>query len=102
MVKQLGDGTYGSVWKAINRQTNEVVSSSCRLHGMWELHAAQQTHCTCVHDSMTAPCVCARTRTVPACGLGRLQCVLIIKQPEPGQLNAVMMASQTTNHLSQH
>lgn len=24
--KQLGDGTYGSVWKAINRQTNEVVS----------------------------------------------------------------------------
>lgn len=26
MVKQLGDGTYGNVWKAINRQTNEVVS----------------------------------------------------------------------------
>lgn len=26
VVKQLGDGTYGSVWKAINRQTNEVVS----------------------------------------------------------------------------
>lgn len=26
--KQLGDGTYGSVWKAINRQTNEVVSGA--------------------------------------------------------------------------
>lgn len=26
VVKQLGDGTYGSVWKAINRQTNEVVA----------------------------------------------------------------------------
>lgn len=29
MVKQLGDGTYGNVWKAINRQTNEVVSVCC-------------------------------------------------------------------------
>jgi serine/threonine protein kinase len=28
VVKQLGDGTYGNVWKAINRQTNEVVSST--------------------------------------------------------------------------
>jgi serine/threonine protein kinase len=28
VVKQLGDGTYGNVWKAINRQTNEVVSSA--------------------------------------------------------------------------
>ena len=26
MLKQLGDGTYGSVWKATNRQTNEVVA----------------------------------------------------------------------------
>mmetsp|Transcript_21825 Transcript_21825/g.55969 ORF Transcript_21825/g.55969 Transcript_21825/m.55969 type:complete len:483 (-) Transcript_21825:18-1466(-) len=26
VVKQLGDGTYGSVWKAVNRQTNEVVA----------------------------------------------------------------------------
>lgn len=26
MIKQLGDGTYGSVWKAVNRQTNEVVA----------------------------------------------------------------------------
>lgn len=26
VVKQLGDGTYGAVWKAINRQTSEVVS----------------------------------------------------------------------------
>eukprot|EP00882_Tetradesmus_deserticola_P019934 GHRQ01021485.1.p2 GENE.GHRQ01021485.1~~GHRQ01021485.1.p2 ORF type:complete len:107 (+),score=46.68 GHRQ01021485.1:815-1135(+) len=26
VVKQLGDGTYGNVWKAINRQTNEVVA----------------------------------------------------------------------------
>jgi serine/threonine protein kinase len=30
VVKQLGDGTYGSVWKAINRQTNEVVSYPCQ------------------------------------------------------------------------
>jgi protein kinase len=26
IIKQLGDGTYGSVWKAINRQTNEIVA----------------------------------------------------------------------------
>eukprot|EP01023_Acetabularia_acetabulum_P034745 TRINITY_DN32666_c0_g1_i3.p1 TRINITY_DN32666_c0_g1~~TRINITY_DN32666_c0_g1_i3.p1 ORF type:complete len:404 (-),score=35.13 TRINITY_DN32666_c0_g1_i3:661-1872(-) len=26
VLKQLGDGTYGSVWKAINRQSNEVVA----------------------------------------------------------------------------
>lgn len=26
VLKQLGDGTYGAVWKAVNRQTNEVVS----------------------------------------------------------------------------
>ncbi|GFH24348.1 mitogen-activated protein kinase 7 [Haematococcus lacustris] len=26
VVKQLGDGTYGTVWKAINRQSNEVVA----------------------------------------------------------------------------
>ena len=28
VLKQLGDGTYGSVWKAINRQTNEVVRAT--------------------------------------------------------------------------
>ena len=26
IIKQLGDGTYGTVWKAINRQTNEIVA----------------------------------------------------------------------------
>jgi len=26
VIKQLGDGTYGSVWKATNRQTNEVTA----------------------------------------------------------------------------
>jgi len=26
MMKMLGDGTYGSVWKAINKETNEVVN----------------------------------------------------------------------------
>eukprot|EP00249_Psilotum_nudum_P020200 c27601_g1_i1 orf=876-2255(+) len=26
VIKQLGDGTYGSVWKAINRRTNEIVA----------------------------------------------------------------------------
>jgi len=26
VIKQLGDGTYGSVWKAQNRQTNETVA----------------------------------------------------------------------------
>ncbi|CAG9462191.1 unnamed protein product [Pedinophyceae sp. YPF-701] len=26
VIKQLGDGTYGSVWKAVNRQTSEVVA----------------------------------------------------------------------------
>lgn len=24
--KMLGDGTYGCVWRAVNRQTNEVVA----------------------------------------------------------------------------
>ena len=33
VVKQLGDGTYGTVWKAINRQSNEVVSFKDRK--MW-------------------------------------------------------------------
>jgi serine/threonine protein kinase len=28
IVKQLGDGTYGSVWKGMNHQTNEVVWES--------------------------------------------------------------------------
>jgi serine/threonine protein kinase len=28
VVKQLGDGTYGNVWKAINRQTDEVVRAA--------------------------------------------------------------------------
>ena len=27
VIKQLGDGTYGSVWKAVNRQTSEEASS---------------------------------------------------------------------------
>ena len=26
VLRQLGDGTYGSVWKAVNRQSGEVVS----------------------------------------------------------------------------
>jgi len=25
-MKQLGDGTYGSVWKAVNNDTNEIVA----------------------------------------------------------------------------
>lgn len=25
VIKELGDGTYGNVWKALNRQTNEIV-----------------------------------------------------------------------------
>ena len=33
VTKQLGDGTYGSVLKAVNRQTGEVVS--CRV-STWE------------------------------------------------------------------
>ena len=31
VTKQLGDGTYGSVLKAVNRQTNEVVSTFINL-----------------------------------------------------------------------
>ena len=31
VVKQLGDGTYGSVWKAINNQTNDVVCTHAVL-----------------------------------------------------------------------
>lgn len=26
MIKELGDGTYGNVWKALNRQSNEIVA----------------------------------------------------------------------------
>ena len=40
VVKQLGDGTYGSVWKAINNQTNDVVSpalSGSSTAGVWAL-----------------------------------------------------------------
>ena len=31
VTKQLGDGTYGSVLKGVNRQTGEVVSQMCAL-----------------------------------------------------------------------
>ena len=31
-MKQLGDGTYGSVWKAINNQTNDVVRPAIAIH----------------------------------------------------------------------
>ena len=31
VTKQLGDGTYGSVLKAVNRQTGEVVSLSDQI-----------------------------------------------------------------------
>lgn len=34
VVKQLGDGTYGTVWKAINRQSNEVVSMGADYNPM--------------------------------------------------------------------
>lgn len=36
--RQLGDGTYGSVWKAVNRQTNEVVAikKMKRKYYSWE------------------------------------------------------------------
>ena len=27
IIKEVGDGTFGSVWRAINKQTGEVVSS---------------------------------------------------------------------------
>lgn len=38
VVKQLGDGTYGSVWKAINRQSQEVVAikKMKRKYYSWE------------------------------------------------------------------
>lgn len=26
LIKEVGDGTFGSVWRAINKQTGEVVS----------------------------------------------------------------------------
>jgi protein kinase len=40
VVKQLGDGTYGNVWKAINRQTNEVVSSTLQETVIFQQQAA--------------------------------------------------------------
>ena len=36
VTKQLGDGTYGSVLKAVNRQTGEVVS--CRMSNWETIH----------------------------------------------------------------
>jgi hypothetical protein len=49
VVKQLGDGTYGTVWKAINRQSNEVVVGAmfqCAWHApknlqAWGVHLPQ-------------------------------------------------------------
>eukprot|EP01018_Ginkgo_biloba_P007416 Gb_12807 [translate_table: standard] len=38
VIKELGDGTYGSVWKAINRSTNEIVAikKMKRKYYSWE------------------------------------------------------------------
>lgn len=36
VTKQLGDGTYGSVLKAVNRQTGEVVS--CTSQSLYKYH----------------------------------------------------------------
>jgi serine/threonine protein kinase len=44
VVKQLGDGTYGNVWKAINRQTNEVVSSTLQKAAIFQQQAAAAQH----------------------------------------------------------
>lgn len=49
VVKQLGDGTYGSVWKAMNRQTNEVVRNSqmqrCKQAVVARAHQYDPCHC---------------------------------------------------------
>ena len=37
VTKQLGDGTYGSVLKAQNKQTNEVVCSNDRVFSPTEI-----------------------------------------------------------------
>jgi serine/threonine protein kinase len=49
VVKQLGDGTYGNVWKAINRQTNEVVS----------VHATRRCFVTCAELCAQIPSAAA-------------------------------------------
>lgn len=38
VIKELGDGTYGSVWKALNQQTNEIVAikKMKRKYYFWE------------------------------------------------------------------
>jgi protein kinase len=38
VIKELGDGTYGIVWKAINRSTNEIVAikKMKRKYYSWE------------------------------------------------------------------
>ena len=48
MVKQLGDGTYGTVWKAVNRQSNEVVSWIAVQEG-----AARPWQCSVSHTGAT-------------------------------------------------
>ncbi len=40
VTKQLGDGTYGSVIKAANRQSGEIVSLSLILRGICLLNLA--------------------------------------------------------------
>ena len=62
-MKQLGDGTYGSVWKAINRQTNDVVrpGSSVTLspglaQGLWGMPLSAGLHKAAVaHGLALAP-----------------------------------------------
>ena len=61
--KQLGDGTYGSVWKATNMQTKEPVSTST---------AAARLYCsnTCInrpYDLLHHRCVDGATALIHVC-----------------------------------
>ncbi len=57
VTKQLGDGTYGSVFKAVNKQTREVVAikKMKRKFYSWEecLALREASRCCSAH------CVCA-------------------------------------------
>jgi hypothetical protein len=68
VLKQLGDGTYGNVWKAINRQTSEVVSLSGQ-----EAAAAAAAAAGCLGQHACAARRMQQLRAHSFCAVRRLQ-----------------------------
>ena len=54
VVRQLGDGTYGSVWKAINRETNAVVSRLKPLYIQCIPNVDVNLHTLCLRETLSS------------------------------------------------